>query len=123
MKYFGHRKLLCELSKLQNFMLLTSSDTKRTLMHLFLLTNSAQTKLVSMCTQSIRYYNKLSLHNNLGCNYRVYTLYRQVVCTMERKAVLFFSSQLFLCYVNNMYDVVGASILFVYKTLFILFYI
>ena len=42
MKYSGHRKLLCELSKLSNLMLLTSSDTKRKLMHLFLFTNSAQ---------------------------------------------------------------------------------
>ena len=33
-------------------MLLTSSDTKRTLMHLFLFTNSAQRELVSICTQS-----------------------------------------------------------------------
>jgi len=48
-KYSGHRKLLCELS---NLMLLTSSDTKRTLMHLFLFTNSAQRELVSICTQS-----------------------------------------------------------------------
>ena len=37
----------------QNLMLLTSSDTKRTLMHLFLFTNSAQRELVSICTQSI----------------------------------------------------------------------
>ena len=40
MKYSGHRKLICELSKLSNLMLLSSSDTKRTLMHLFLFTNS-----------------------------------------------------------------------------------
>ena len=53
MKYSGHRKLLCELSKLSNLMLLTSSDTKRTLMHPFLFTNSAQRELVSICTQSI----------------------------------------------------------------------
>ena len=46
MKYSGHRKLLCELSKLSNLVLLTSSDTKRTLMHLFLFTNSAQRELV-----------------------------------------------------------------------------
>ena len=39
MKYSGRRKLLCKLS---NLMRLTSSDTKRTLMHLFLFTNSAQ---------------------------------------------------------------------------------
>ena len=53
MNYSGNRKLLCELSKLSNLMLLTSSDTKRTLMHLFLFTNSAQRELVSICTQSI----------------------------------------------------------------------
>ena len=45
----------------QNLMLLTSSDTKRTLMHLFLFTNSAQRELVSICTQSIHDRNKLSL--------------------------------------------------------------
>ena len=33
----------------QNLMLLTSSDTKQTLMHLFLFTNSAQRELVSIC--------------------------------------------------------------------------
>ena len=37
----------------QNSMLLTSSDTWRTLMHLFLFTNSAQRELVSICMQSI----------------------------------------------------------------------
>ena len=41
----------------QNVMLLTSSDTKRTLLHLFLFTNSAQRELVSLCTQSIRNCN------------------------------------------------------------------
>jgi len=54
MKYSGHRKILCKLSKLSNLMLLTSSDTKRSLMHPFLFTNSAQRELVSICTQSIR---------------------------------------------------------------------
>ena len=43
MKYSGHRKLLYELSKLSKFnAFITSSDAKRTLMHLFLFTNSAQ---------------------------------------------------------------------------------
>ena len=42
-------------------MLLTSSDTKRTLRHLFLFTNSAQRELVSICTQSIHNRNWLSL--------------------------------------------------------------
>ena len=45
----------------QNLMLLTSSDTKRTLMHLLWFTNSAQRELVSMCTQSIHNRNWLSL--------------------------------------------------------------
>ena len=49
-KYSGHRKLYVNY---QNLMLLTSSDTKRTLMHLLLFTNSDQRELVSICTQSI----------------------------------------------------------------------
>ena len=36
-----------------------SSDTKRTLMHLFLFTKSAQGELVSICTQSIPEYKKI----------------------------------------------------------------
>ena len=36
-------------------MRLTSSDTKRTLMHLFLFTNSAQRELVSICTHYAEY--------------------------------------------------------------------
>ena len=35
-------------------------------MHLFLFTNSAQRELVSICTQSIRNCNKLSLHYSLA---------------------------------------------------------
>ena len=54
----------------QNF--LTSSDTKRTLMHLFLFTNSAQRELVSICTQSIHNRNKLSLPYILGSNNLVF---------------------------------------------------
>ena len=45
----------------QNLMLLTSSDTKRTLIHLFLFTKSAQIELVSICTQSVHDRNKLAL--------------------------------------------------------------
>ena len=41
----------------QNLMLLSSSDTRRTLMNLFLFANSAQRELVSICTQSIRNRN------------------------------------------------------------------
>ena len=41
----------------QNLMLLTSSDAKLTLMHLFLFTNSAQRELVSIGTQNIRNCN------------------------------------------------------------------
>ena len=54
MKYSGHRKLLCELTK---FKALTSSDTKRTLMHIFLFTNSAQREIVSICAQILRNSN------------------------------------------------------------------
>ena len=46
----------------QNSMRLTYSDTRRTLMHLFLFTNSAQRELVSICTQSIHDRNWLSLY-------------------------------------------------------------
>ena len=57
MKYSGQRKLLCEFSKLSKLyaFLLLGSDTKRTLMHLFLFTNSAQRELVSICTQYAEY--------------------------------------------------------------------
>jgi len=41
----------------QSLMLLTSSNNKRSLMHLFLFTNSAQSELVSICAQSIRNCN------------------------------------------------------------------
>ena len=41
----------------QNSKLLTSSDTRRKLMHLLLFTNSAQRELVSICTQSIHNRN------------------------------------------------------------------
>jgi len=50
----------------QNFMLSTSSDSIRTLMHLFLFTISAQRELVSICTQNIRNCNFLTLHYNLA---------------------------------------------------------
>ena len=58
MKYSGHRKLLyVNYQNYQNVILLTSSDTKQTLMHLFLFTNSAQREMVSICAQSIRNSN------------------------------------------------------------------
>ena len=41
----------------QSLMLLTSSDTRQTLMHLFLFTNSTQRELLSICTQSLRNCN------------------------------------------------------------------
>jgi len=41
----------------QNEMLCSCSDTRRTLMHLFLFTNSAQRELVSICTRSIHNRN------------------------------------------------------------------
>ena len=57
MNYSVHRKLV-NYQNFQNSMLLSSSDTKRTLMF----TNSAY----SICMQSIRSCNKLYLHYNLG---------------------------------------------------------
>ena len=45
------------LKNVQNSMVLSSSGTKRTLMHRFWFTNSAQRELVSICTQSIRNCN------------------------------------------------------------------
>ena len=63
-------------------MLLTSMDTKRTLMHLFLFTNSAQRELVSICKQSIRNCNYLSLHYNL-----VLMKVISYVCKISRKHV------------------------------------
>ena len=56
----------------QNLMLLTFSDTKRTLMHIGLFTNSAQRELVSICTQSIHDRNKLSLPYILGYSEHIY---------------------------------------------------
>ena len=52
--------------KIIKIKLLSSSDTRRTLMHLFLFTISAQRELVSICTQNIRNCNFLTLHYNLA---------------------------------------------------------
>ena len=49
----------------QNLMLLTSSDTIKTLIHPFLLTKSAEREHVSIRTSSMRNCNYLSLHYNL----------------------------------------------------------
>ena len=43
-------------------MLSSSSDTRETLRHLFLFTNTAQRELVSICRQRIRNSNQLPLH-------------------------------------------------------------
>ena len=56
----GNYNYVWIIKNFQNSMLLSSSDTKRTMMHLFLFTNSAQSELVSICTQRIRNWNKLS---------------------------------------------------------------
>ena len=57
-KYSGHKKnYYVKCQNYQNLIILTSSDTKRTLMNLFLFTNSAQRELVSICMQSIREIN------------------------------------------------------------------
>jgi len=50
----------------QNLILLSSLDTKRTVMHLCMFKNSARRELVSICTQSIRNCNYLSWHYNLA---------------------------------------------------------
>ena len=71
MKYSGHRKLFYLNNKIIKF-ILSSSDTKRTLMHLFLFTNSAQRELVLICT-----------HNIVQCTAR--TIY----CTQQFRAVKF----------------------------------
>ena len=49
-------------------MLLSSTDTVGTLMHLLLFTNSAERELVSICTQSIHNRNWLSLPYILALN-------------------------------------------------------
>ena len=63
----------------QNLLLLTLLDTKRAIMHLFLFKNSAHRELISICTQSIRNCNKLSLHYNLAYNelksFNLYIIY------------------------------------------------
>ena len=66
------------LQNYQNLMLLTSSDTKRTLMHLLLFTNSAQRELVSIFTQSIHNRNWLSLHYTLGADQVTKRNYRRL---------------------------------------------
>ena len=63
----------------QNLMLLSSSDTWRTLIHLLLFTNSAQRELVSICTQSIHNRNWLSLPYILGSTGLTLNLLKQAV--------------------------------------------
>ena len=61
----------------QNLMLLTSSNTKRTLMHLFLFTNSAQRERVtainfpSLIPSSVVQYFEMSKEKGLGWIYKV----------------------------------------------------
>ena len=63
----------------QNLMHLTSWDTKRTLMHLFLFTNSPQRELVLICTQSIHNCNWLFLHYNLDWREVVFDILCQFI--------------------------------------------
>ena len=74
MKYSVIGNYYVNYKNYENLMPLTSSDTKRTLMHLFLFTNSAQRELVSICTQSIRNCNKLSLPYILGLNGEIFLM-------------------------------------------------
>ena len=62
-------------------MLLNFSDTKRTLIHLFLFTNSVLRELVLICKQSIRSCNLLFLHYKLGLG--VVCLFVQLIITQE----------------------------------------
>ena len=78
----------------QNLLLLTSSDTKRTLMHLLLFTKSAQRELVSICTQSIHDRNWLSLPYILG---NIQWLLHQDPNIWNRKFKFVARTQ-FLCY-------------------------
>ena len=84
-----------------NSMLSTFSDTKRTLMHLFLFTNSTQKELVSICTQCIRNCNKLSLHYILGCT-RQNVIIPATQLTIQRSGKFFSTSTLkFKCFIGR----------------------
>ena len=54
-------------------------------MHLFLFTNSAQRELVSICTQSIRNCNKLSLPYILGLNGEIFLMTQTFFCKEEQR--------------------------------------
>ena len=69
----------------KNLMLLTFSDTKRTLMHLFLFTNSAQRELVSICTQSIRNCNMYAEYTQLQY---VRIVYATAICTQSIHSIV-----------------------------------
>jgi len=71
----------------QNSMLLTSSDTKRTLMHLFLFTNSAQRELVSYVRRvyatAIRFLGWLCVRpQNLCIFIKVSSKLRPTICIL-----------------------------------------
>ena len=70
MKYSGHRKLLCVLSKFNAFNLL---DSKRTLMHLFLFTNSAQRK---------HGFNMFAEYTKLQLTFLALVPWKQVKCVV-----------------------------------------
>ena len=77
MKYSGNYYV--NFQNYQNLRLLSTKDTKRTLMHLFLFTNSAQRELVSICTESIHNCNCTQLSINIyGLQYTpMYFMYVQ----------------------------------------------
>ena len=60
--FWSEETIMWIIKIFKNSMLLSFSDTKRKLMHLFLFTNSVQRELVSIFTQSIRNYNYLYLY-------------------------------------------------------------
>ena len=97
----------------QNLMLLISSDNKRTLMHLLLFTNSAQTELVSICTQSIHDHNKLSLPYTHG-TIKFLTKYYFLKSKLVFKYSLINSSCIFL-YTNIIINILNLTFFYPHK--------
>ena len=68
-------------------MLLTSSDTKQTLMHLFLFTNSVQRELVSICTQSTHNFPCMTTLDMIYYIYKIFNMINMLQ-SMQGKLML-----------------------------------
>ena len=68
-------------------MLLTSSDTKQTLMHLFLFTNSVQRELVSICTQSTHNFPCMTTLDMIYYIYKIFYMINMLQ-SMQGKLML-----------------------------------